>query len=180
MSKTWIWSDLHLGHKNIIKYCNRPFKDTAEMDAALIQAWQDTVGKEDTIINLGDVAMGGYPIAKLQPIISSLPGHKILILGNHDFHRPAGYWREVGFDEVYRHSIIYDQWYILSHAPVFLNEKMPYNNIHGHTHDKSYASQCYTNVSVEVTGYKPVDFDVIKAAAATREGVIHEAPEDLK
>ena len=24
-ARTWIWSDLHLHHKNIIRYCKRPF-----------------------------------------------------------------------------------------------------------------------------------------------------------
>ena len=29
-------SDLHLGHANVIRHCDRPFADANEMDAALI------------------------------------------------------------------------------------------------------------------------------------------------
>jgi calcineurin-like phosphoesterase family protein len=37
MSKTWFVSDMHFGHTNIIKYEDRPFADTTEMDKELIK-----------------------------------------------------------------------------------------------------------------------------------------------
>jgi hypothetical protein len=49
----YIWSDLHLGHANIIKYSKRPFSNVEEMDEALLHAWRTTVKPLDTIINLG-------------------------------------------------------------------------------------------------------------------------------
>ena len=39
-------SDLHLGHANIIRYCDRPFANVGEMDAELIRRWNETVGEE--------------------------------------------------------------------------------------------------------------------------------------
>jgi len=125
------------------------------MDKALFRAWRETVKGSDTIINLGDFCFK-WSKERLQNVILNLPGHKILILGNHDRHHSVEWWREVGFDEVYPYPIIYKRWYILSHEDVFLNEKMPYINIHGHRHNVKLASPCYINVSVECTGYRPV------------------------
>jgi calcineurin-like phosphoesterase family protein len=158
--KTWIWSDLHLGHKNIIKYCNRPYNDEMEMNIALLNNWENTVHKNDTIINLGDVAFHGNR-EWLMKQIQDMPGHKILILGNHDRQRSIKQWREIGFDDVYKYPIIYKDFYILSHEPVYINEHMPYVNIHGHTHQESSNNPQKVNVSVECIDYKPIDIQTI-------------------
>jgi hypothetical protein len=36
MINTWFTADFHLGHQNIIRYCNRPFHSTGEMDEAIL------------------------------------------------------------------------------------------------------------------------------------------------
>ena len=45
MSTTRFISDLHFSHKNIIRYDDRPFNDTDEMDRAMVELWNETVGK---------------------------------------------------------------------------------------------------------------------------------------
>lgn len=163
MGDVWIWSDTHLqlGHSNIIRYCNRPFLDAGgnpdveKMDKALLRAWRETVKGDDTIINLGDVFFK-WSKERAQNVMANLPGHKILVLGNHDRSHQPEWWREIGFHEVYPWPIIYKEWYILSHEEVFLNEKMPYINLHGHRHQVKLDKPCYINVSVECTNYKPV------------------------
>lgn len=54
----FLTSDTHFGHRNIIGYCNQPFTDVTEMDAALVDRWNDLVRPTDEIWLLGDVAMG--------------------------------------------------------------------------------------------------------------------------
>ena len=156
----YIWSDLHLGHTNIIGYENRPFKDIDEMDKFIISNWRKHITRKDKIINLGDVSLG-YSKERLTKLISNLPGHKILILGNYDRGKSLKGWYDVGFNEVYRYPIIWDNFYILSHEPVYINTYMPYVNIHGHTHGKSSDNKQKVNVSVEVLNYKPILFDDI-------------------
>lgn len=54
-------ADLHIGHRNIIDYSHRPFRDADEMNAALVDVWNETVGPDDEVIVLGDFAMGRIP-----------------------------------------------------------------------------------------------------------------------
>lgn len=75
-------SDTHFGHENIIRYMNRPFKDSAEMDEVLIRNWNELVTHEDTVYVLGDFAL--CPSARAASILRRLSGTKILIEGNHD------------------------------------------------------------------------------------------------
>jgi calcineurin-like phosphoesterase family protein len=49
MSKIFFTADQHFGHKNIIKYCNRPFSSVEEMNKVMIDRWNEIVGKEDTV-----------------------------------------------------------------------------------------------------------------------------------
>ena len=75
-------SDSHYDHKNIIKYCKRPFSSVEEMNQGLIDNWNSVVGKDDTVFHLGDVTFGGN--TNLIKYVSQLNGHIILIKGNHD------------------------------------------------------------------------------------------------
>ena len=48
-------SDLHLGHSNILRLSNRPFKNIDEMDKKIIENWNSVVTNNDDVYILGDV-----------------------------------------------------------------------------------------------------------------------------
>jgi calcineurin-like phosphoesterase family protein len=50
-------ADTHLGHKNIIKYCNRPFRLVAHMDDTIIDNINEVVKSNDILYHLGDFAL---------------------------------------------------------------------------------------------------------------------------
>lgn len=79
---TFFTSDTHFGHANIIKLCNRPFKDVEEMNEKLVENWNKVVPENGVVFHLGDFAFGGS--ALWNSIIPRLNGQIYLILGNHD------------------------------------------------------------------------------------------------
>lgn len=82
MSKNFYISDLHFGHKNIIRYDNRPFKTVEQMDKALMDNWNKVVSNEDFVFILGDISW--YDDEKTSKIFEQLNGIKVLVKGNHD------------------------------------------------------------------------------------------------
>ena len=86
-------SDTHFGHKNIIRYCGRPFSDVREMDRALIARWNDAVGPNDVVYHLGDFTLDGAAFAS--SIFRQLQG-RIRVLGNHWHHDARWLPRDFG------------------------------------------------------------------------------------
>lgn len=154
MSEIFLIGDTHFGDSNIIRYENRPFQFTEEMDEELIRLWNETVNKDDLTYVVGDFGAEGYEA----DILSALNGTKFLIKGNHDEKNNKDY-REYGFEEVYDKPIILNEFLIVSHLPQYVNERSPYANAFAHVHGspiyKDYSGYHYC-VSAERTGFKPV------------------------
>lgn len=146
MSKTWITSDLHFGHTNIIKFCNRPFANADEMDGKLIRQWRQTVEPEDIVYFLGDFTMSHRKESALT-FLAQLTGKIKVVLGNHDdalrkIHSDdPNVWFEVLSDV---HEIKYSgERFVLCHYPLeewnlsFRGSK----HLHGHCHaNRGFAS----------------------------------------
>lgn len=75
-------SDTHFDHKNIIEYCNRPFKSLTEMNETLILNWNNTVPTDGVVFHLGDFAFTGQ-IHRIRELVSRLNGTIYHIRGNH-------------------------------------------------------------------------------------------------
>ena len=89
--QTYITSDLHLYHTNIIKYCNRPFeyssKGCAEMNEFILKKF-DELPEDCLIWNFGDVYLNLHLEESkiMNDIMRMKKNRKMnLILGNHDF-----------------------------------------------------------------------------------------------
>lgn len=82
MKTVFFTADHHFGHKNIIKYSNRPFESVQEMDETMIQRWNEKIKPGDEVYHLGDVGLCSPE--KLRKILDRLNGQKYLIKGNHE------------------------------------------------------------------------------------------------
>lgn len=114
--KIYFSSDWHIGHENVLKFDNRPFKDLDEMHEKLIKTFNHYVPKHGITYFLGDMGLcsGGL----LKSIIERLNGTKILIIGNHDKGVYSMY--NAGFDVVLYKAelVIAKQRVTLSHCPL--------------------------------------------------------------
>ena len=166
MPNTFFIADTHFGHDAIMRYESRPFKNVEEQDALLIENWNRVVSDEDTVFLVGDFT--AYGEEKSKDILSALKGKKVLVMGNHDTKTPA-YYRSLGFEDAYPYPIVYSNFWIVSHEPLYINTNMPYANIYGHVHaNPSYnsASPQSVCVSVERINYTPISMDAVKALVA--------------
>jgi len=156
MSKLYVIGDMHLGHRNILKY--RPFSSIKEHDATLIDNYNNIVTKRDTVLFLGDIVFT-YEHLKT---IKELVGRKVLIQGNHDLDVGDNDKRRLweAFDDV---KALYSKaniWY--SHAPIHPDELRGKFNIHGHCHNHIIDDPRYFNASAEQINYTPKHVEEIK------------------
>ena len=167
----FVTSDHHFGHKKIIEYENRPFSSVEEMDEELIRKWNEVVSNDDIVFYLGDFMFYGSR-RKAIDILNRLNGRKnLIILGNHDRCHNIGWWERIGFRQALDCKYILGR-VILSHEPI-LYDIGDFHNIHGHIHSDKLSearnSNKHFNVSVDVTGYRPVSMDRILASIQGRE-----------
>ena len=158
--KYFFISDTHFNHKNIIDYCDRPFKDVSEMNEAIIRNWNNVVSPEDFVFFLGDFALGNNTNDLYRELSNSLNGTIYFLRGNHDKSRAV---ISRYFNLIDRGTTVSCNGYnfILSHHPLYDSEiPKGYINIHGHIHNNllnsSYDAKCHYNVSADVIGFAPI------------------------
>lgn len=139
----YVISDLHLNHKNIIKYCNRPFDNVEDMNNTIINNWNEIVDKHDMVFLIGDLAFGKNKAEWFK----KLNGRIILIRGNHDRDLRSKPFLFLHYQ---------NKKFLLIHRPPYEYEGWV---IHGHKHNKTpfidYENK-RINVSCELLNYKPV------------------------
>lgn len=162
--RLWAWSDLHIGHRNILRYSGRPFQDIAAHDKSLLDAAGFLTG-EDWLLFGGDVSLLSTT-SVIRDWLRKIRARKVLIAGNHDVPRSGDAiptWDPVqtlGFDAVAEcldwpnaqtGGRLWITHYPLSRASIPDNTL----NVHGHIHQHLLDGP-FLNISVEHTGYRPV------------------------
>lgn len=176
----WIYSDPHFSDEEMIHLRSNYISDEEQ-----VKSINKKVGKNDTIIFLGDIGNVEF--------IKKIRGYKVLILGNHDAGAEK-YKRQVTileqeyfnpycsiikkaddnrlFDEVYEGTLQIGPKLMLSHEPV----NYPYClNIHGHDHSNwQYRDEAHLNVCAEHINYTPLSLkDIIHSGRLKNIPDIH-------
>jgi len=194
MSELWFTADLHLGHANIIRYCQRPFltdeesaraavdpegrgKVSAETvirhDEALLEAINSRVGRNDTLWILGDFSLA--PIETARAYRERIHCRQVhFVRGNHDL--PS---YETLFDRVLDQGMIKHLgkkiW--LNHYPMRSWDKAfhgawhLYGHVHGRlrTEDEANPRLLAKDVGDDACDYSPVSFSEITEFMKPRE-----------
>jgi len=84
MPPTYFTSDQHLGHSNIIKFCNRPFDNVEAMTETLLANHNSLVNDGDSVYHLGDLFWKSFSITDAMSYMSRAKGIHYRIRGNHD------------------------------------------------------------------------------------------------
>lgn len=172
----YVVSDTHWFHNNIVGFSGRDKqirwltgKDIDHNDY-MVQRWNNVVGRDDTILHLGDLVWGGATSAVFfEEIAPMLNGDKYLILGNHDKKQWKQTYRDAGFKVIKPFTTkVNGKRVSFSHYP--LDPSVHHENIirvHGHIHNNGYpiaadwregtvpTRENHINVSVEMIDYTP-------------------------
>ena len=165
--KTWITSDLHFGHKNIMKFCPqtraRFNDDVSYMNNAMVEEWNARVEPSDLVYILGDVAfMSGSDAGRM---INRLYGTKILVEGNHDRKTLQDATFRSAFAEVHKYlDITYDgHKCVMFHYPIYEWDQMHRGalHFHGHLHGGTTGMEKYRcmDVGMDSTGEIVISMD---------------------
>lgn len=135
-------ADLHIGHRNIIDYCDRPFRtqdgqlDTSQMFDAFVANFNSVLRPGDELYILGDLS---FQLDHAVKFLKAIPGQKFMVWGNHD---PQGKDRAVlekmfvKTGELYEAKLKNGTRAIMCHYPMLRWNKGHFGSymLHGHTH----------------------------------------------
>lgn len=168
MGKVFFTSDLHFGHKNLCIALRE--MSAEESDAIIIENWNKTVSKHDTVYVLGDITMEKHQ--SICDYIKKLNGRIVLIGGNHDVRRCCTMYQKLGVTVM--GCLVY-KGFICTHIPIHPTQLTGFQgNIHGHIHksgifieqgvyDPPKIEGPYYNVNTEFHDFTPVPFEDIKS-----------------
>lgn len=167
-------SDSHFGHKNIIKFCNRPFQNVIEMNSEMVNAWNSIVKPDDIVYHLGDLIFSMTRKWEIK-LLKSLNGQIIVLKGNHDRVKQLDYFINNGLIQEWYYNkqisyeynnSIYD--FSLNHYPHYplKNDNMIclHGHIHGYFEHRKMTHLRHPrvlDVGVDSVGYIPISIEKV-------------------
>lgn len=178
MPRVFLVSDSHFGHAGVCRFTRddgftklRPWNDPVQMDADMVEYWNDTVRPTDKVYHLGDVVINRKALA----IMHKLHGDKVLIKGNHDIFKLSDYTQH--FRDIRSYHVM--NGLILSHIPIHPESLGRFGcNIHGHLHanrvklEDGSIDPRYYNVCVENTNFRPILFEEVMKKIEAQGGEV--------
>ena len=194
--RVWFTADLHLGHANIIRFCDRPFLSESERerlrvagphgkwrvsdetlarhDTALIEAINESVRPDDMLWILGDFCSGG--LVEAAGYRGRIACRNVyLVWGNHDHRAIRPLFSdaiEQGMVEVAGRSIWLNHYPMRSWNRSFHGAWHLYGHVHGRFAQQDNAELDWMltrDVGVDASGYKPLCFEELAAYMAPRQ-----------
>lgn len=158
----------HYSHKNILKYCKRPFASVREMNETLIANHNSVVGKGDVTVHAGDFFLGN-PAGGALEIIRRLNGTHVFINGSHDRWLSRMNRGEVKYHDIW-HKTIDEQTVVVCHYAMRVWHKSHFNSWHlyGHSHGNLAPEGKSWDVGVDNNNFMPVSWEQVKVIMASR------------
>ena len=148
-------ADQHYNHSNIIRYCDRPFSSTQEMNEELIRRHNEVVGKNDITIHAGDFAWVKTH-KEANSIFKQLNGNHIYLKGCHDRWMPKN-------TRVMWQKKIENNYVVVCHYPMRSWPRNAHGSImlHGHCHGTIKPFERQWDVGVDNNDYYPISLEEI-------------------
>jgi len=165
-------SDMHLGHKNIIKYSNRPFNSLVEMDRVIIDNYNSVVKEGDTVYDLGD-----FCFTNPNRYLDRFNVPSIRIKGSHDHDLKEGIAPRMlvikpgGFVDDYGNPLVIT----LCHYAMRSWELSHYCSWHlyGHHHGMLEPYGLSFDVGVDCWDFYPVSLEQVRKKMATLKPIVN-------
>ena len=156
----WFTADFHLSHKNIIKYCNRPFKSIEEMDDTILRNLKKSVKSDDILYFLGDLTFKKETAIVFFDMLEGIEIH--YIIGNHDSNEVINIARQFcasvsSLTDIYLH----EQPITLCHYAMRIWNKSHFNawQLFGHSHGRLDSIGKQYDVGVDTNNFHPISFE---------------------
>jgi len=173
--RLFVTADLHLNHKNIIDYCNRPFNSVEHMNTRLIANINSRCKSDDFLWHLGDLIYAksnqAEALLKFKDVLNEIKPHLYMIRGNHDQNNGGKNLmlytvfifanKKYLFTHIPPSSPGYVGKYIISEGLIHDVDCILCGHVHGAWKHKFYDGKLIINVGVDVWNYMPVKMDEI-------------------